>query len=302
MSLIKGCLVDDGHVLPLYDVYLKRCGQAHLLNLRSDTHFTGAMGDPYTGTFHTFLGSWIVSVSDFTVEDLMIAKRLWNDKVIVLLAILGLQYRRGWRLTDECREKAFLTWLFNDRHTELGRPLAGLKARVAFDVDDGIIDMRKGGRYSPTYTEGFLTRLVYNARVAATADINPDEHRISRNLALQDLHSDVDASLIREPLPPQPLSQFFGPGVGPNSEQLFTSGKVSEWKNYLKVKRDQYDLEKDANKPSSSTAQKMESQLQEVQQEKRKNCVAKARVKLQQKMEEDIGKRRFTFTQDSSEG
>ena len=116
-------------------------------------------------------------------------------------------------------------------------------------------------------------------------------------MALQDLHSDVDASLIREPLPPQPLSQFFGPGVGPNSEQLFTSGKVSEWKNYLKLKRDQYDLEKGANKPSSSTAQKMETQLPEVQQEKRNNCVAKARVKLQQKMEEDIGKRRFNFAQ-----
>ena len=112
----------------------------------------------------------------------MVEKRLWNDKVIVLLSILGFQCRRGWR-----RE-------------------AGLKAKVAFNVDDGIIDMRKGGRYSPTYTEGFLTRLVYNARVPATVDINPDEHRISRNLALQDLHSDVDASLIREPLPPQPLA------------------------------------------------------------------------------------------------
>lgn len=118
-----------------------------------------------------------MSVSDFSVDDLMSARSRWSSQVVFTLARLGLQFPASLRLLDVCRDKAFVTWLYTERHKEIGTPLAGLRGRVGFDNRAGVVDYSKVGRYAPTYK---LIKLKYSGFPVKEIDIDPNVMMISR--------------------------------------------------------------------------------------------------------------------------
>lgn len=119
-NLIEACLSDGTHIVPLYDMLLQRSREKPVVV--GDADFQ-ALAPVYAKCYEEFLTSWIVSVSDFTVDDLMSARSKWSASVIFTVARLGLQIPASFRLLDCCREKSFVLWMYNERHKEMGEPL-----------------------------------------------------------------------------------------------------------------------------------------------------------------------------------
>ena len=124
MSMIAGCVEDDRHVGPLYDVYLKRCSDNATVCI-ADVHLE-KLTSVYAGCYEDLLTAWIISVSDFTAEDLLSMRPRWSKTAYMFLSQLGLQYNIACKLLEECREQKFVLWLFTKRHNVVGLPLAEL--------------------------------------------------------------------------------------------------------------------------------------------------------------------------------
>lgn len=122
VNLIEACLADGSHIVPLYDMYLQRARDKPVVAGLDDFQTLAPL---YAKTYEEFLTSWIVSVSDFSVDDLMAARSKWSPLVVMTLARLGLQFPAGFRLLDNCRDKSFVTWLYTEWHKDIGEPLKG---------------------------------------------------------------------------------------------------------------------------------------------------------------------------------
>ena len=291
LAVVNACLEDDSHIAPLYDKLLERQRSMTVAPSAGDSH---ALGTVYAKCYEDFLTSWIVSVSDFTVDDVMAARKKWMPSAVFVLAKLGLQYPSTFRLLDVCRQQAFVTWLYTKRHKELGLPLKGLKQKVCFNIEVGAIDLKLASRYTPTYTGGRLTKLVYNGLPAAHVDIDPEVCLVSQKLCIQDGHCDLDAAFIREPRPPEHLHMFFDEGQGPKAARLFPSGKGQEWRLYLQAERDEYDRIHLVTVPTDIAADakgKIEKQKHDV----RKEQLQEARGKMLAKMKAEVGIRRASY-------
>eukprot|EP00974_Lingulodinium_polyedra_P057428 5527152-Lingulodinium_polyedra.AAC.1 len=76
MNLIEACLDDESRIVPLYDLFLQR--QKAKPVVAKDSDFQN-LGTVCAKVFEGFLTSWIVSNSDFTVDDLMAARAKWSN-------------------------------------------------------------------------------------------------------------------------------------------------------------------------------------------------------------------------------
>lgn len=291
-NMIAACLDDGTHIVPLYDMLLQRSREAPVV--AGDGDFQ-TLATVYAKCYEEFLTSWIVSVSDFTVDDLMTSRKSFSSQVVFTLARLGLQIPASFRSQDNCREKAFVLWLFNERHKEIGEPLKNAKSKMRFNTATGVKDYKSVGRYTPEYEEGKLVKLRYNGLPALEIVIDPNISLISQALLIQDVHSDIDAVFIRDPLPPEKLMNFYKQQTGPWAAKLFRSGKAKEWREWLDSRRDTYDA-LHAISLDNDTVVEAAEKIGKQKADRRRTQIAIARVAMQNKMKEEVGKRRYRVT------
>lgn len=198
-------------------------------------------------------------------------------------------------MQENCREKAFVLWLYNERHKEIGEPLKNIKSNMKFNIATGIMDYKSVGRYTPFYEEGKLVRLRYNGAPGLEIVIGPNVTLISQALPIQDVHSDLDAVFIRDPLPPEKLMNFYKPQAGPWAAKLFRSGKAKQWREWVDNRRATYD-ELHTNSLDNNTVVEAAEEIGKQKADRRRTQIAHARVAMQNKMKEEVGKRRYKVT------
>ena len=167
------------------------------------------------------------------------------------------------------------------------------KARLEFDHLSGKINLSKAGRYSMKYDAGKLVELSYHGHPPAVVKIDPAEVMISMKRMVQDVHSDLDAAFVRDPLPPEHLKDFFPDGEGPKAARLFNFGKAKEWKEYIEEKRSEYDRIHLVNDECFSNSVEAKAKIDEQKLDLRKGQIQKARQAMQERMKEEVGKRRY---------
>ena len=289
VSLVEACLDDDSHIVPLYDALLQR--QREKPVVATSSQFS-SLSTVYAKSYEDFFITWIESVSDWTCDDLKVLRNKWSASAVFILAKLGLQYPAGFRFTEACRNKAFVSWLFNSRHDSLGKPLHNSNPKMEFKKETGTIDLSKGSRYKATYENGKLTKLAYLGEPAAEVVIDPERTLISEKQQVQDPHSDLDACFLRDPLPPEPLIHFFPEGVGPKQAKLFAQNKGKEWAAYIRTSHEAYE-EKHVVKIDDHTSKEAKKLIHDQKAESRRAQLQKAKQTMAAKMKQEIGSTRL---------
>jgi hypothetical protein len=289
-SMVTGCLLNEEHILPLYDEYMIRIRKdVKKLNQNDFRDLTYI----YSSKYESFLASWILSVSTFTAAQLVTLKQ-HSPQNIMLLAKLGLQLFEGLKFTDDMRDQTFVNWFYTKRHETLGMPLATLDpdAVLAGAAATGTINLLEIGRYKAEYdSDDSLIKLTHVGS-GDDATIDPSQILLKRSMAIQDAHSDFGACFIREPRPAEFLHTLFGNGKGPHSRPYFGKGSVKIWRDHICEK---YKLHMATLVVvDASTAKEMQSALKAQSTEKRKAAMTDVHAKNKQRLKTNIGQRRFS--------
>lgn len=157
------------------------------------------------------------------------------------------------------------------------------------------MNLKAVGRYTPVYENSKLVMLRYNGVPGLELVIDPNVTLISQTWPIQDAHSDTDAVFIRDPLPPEKLMNFFKSQTGPWCAKVFSAGKAKEWREWVTERRATYDR-MHTHALDDDTAAEVAQKIGAQKLDRRRVQIQKARVAMQKKMKDEVGKRRYKVT------
>eukprot|EP00969_Alexandrium_andersonii_P249750 11037622-Alexandrium_andersonii.AAC.1 len=137
----------------------------------------------------------------------------------MVLMQLALQLPPHLRWPEEAMCCDFAAKYCAERAKAVGSRIAYIKGREGWDSNTGEIKMKIVGCYTCTFTAtGFLEKVLHTAS-GTTATIDPARCPVNKHFKLVNNHSDTEAALVMEPIPPAKLIGFFEGSLGPNAYQ-----------------------------------------------------------------------------------
>ena len=222
--------------------------------------------------------AWVVSVSDFTKEDLVSIRHADNEGPLQL-GLFATQLSIGLKLDENSRNKDCFWRVCVRLHEQNGLRLPGLKALMDFDIRTGQLDWGRGS-YQLVFNEARMSQVTHRA-TAAVATI-PAHVVVSSAFGLKFGWSDYDAQVVCPPLPPFKLHTLFadesGKPKGPHTTQKFV-GTSRAFNSFVEQIFFQWKSEQDAtNASSSSVARQCAEEFKAADQEKRRGRMSAARA------------------------
>lgn len=290
MTIIDHCISDSSHVLPLHSLLMKRL---------SSSSSTG--GDRFSTKLTTiysipedWLAHWVTSESDLSATDLIAAKK-YDPEAITMLAKQALQLPSHLKWPDAANVCEFMFWMLSKRHAYCGSRIQGIRASSNFDPKVGKINLKHGGAYTMTFQDELLCKITHVSGEAVELDAKV--YRITTSYELVNNHSDKDAALVLDPLPPVKLIDFFTTkNTGPHEYVQFKGGKSLDFGTWVEEMRREWAATR-AVGAGDSTRVELQQKLQEHQHATKQESMKRARVNAQQVLQARNQKRRISLAE-----
>ena len=287
MNIIDTLVDNPVHIWHMYTDLQKR--------LRDDLRQLSEVSADKFGSMSTFgkldeqfLTDHVLTYSDLCLSDIVKAKQC-DDRAVYQLAQFSLQWPASLRFPDEMQVKEVAKRVCALRaRNRLNSPLKDFKAKGGIIAATGALHWLQGS-YMLQFGDGLLNKITHFS--GAVCDV-PATHHITTDYTLHFNWDEANAQLQKPPLPPIVLMSFFkaaksGPFARP---RVMTSCK--EFQQHVKDIFKDWDLDRQrVNSTASGTSVLIQQELKQVDQNKRRASMAKARVSAEEKLK-DTKKRR----------
>ena len=290
MDLISHMQWDGSHILPLYGTLKKRLAES---------------GKPVGEDYFTevsivqkldaaWMEAWVVTNSDFSVEELALAKDADEDAIIYLF-IYGCQYQLNLKLSSMCLHKPLMTRMANERHVACGNRLSGLKGKLGWKAESPLVKFKNWGCYKLDFNKENQLSAVTHCATATVKKIGEAHRFITKeNTRLINNHSDHDACLRMPVVPDIPVVDFFADKEGPKSYMHYGGGVSKDFNQACKVVEKA--IEAEACRPNASILEEVRASNAAASSARSKAVTAKARE--QAKLRSDSKRLRREITLD----
>ena len=224
VSVVDDCVIARNNVHLCFTAIQKR--KMSLLNGLSYDASTVTLKSAtcVKSTDEDSLITWVVRVSDLSVDELVVARGKHADSVVELV-VLAVQLSLSMKLPVQCKCVDVIEPLLNHRNEERGERLVDFKANGGI-MADGRFNLKKMGSYELKFDkEDVLIELIHTQ--TADKGVLP-ACRITKTWPHVDNHDDWVAALTLEAMPPYYLHTAFAKAKnGPYTVKWYT-GKPKE--------------------------------------------------------------------------